>query len=157
MSGAEVSLRPATSADANAVRDLVFGTLLEFGLKPDAKGTDADLFDFPGSYAGGSFDVLVDRGGLVLGCIGLAPHGEGTLELRKMYLAKDKRGRGFGKMLLDHALRRAKELGAKRITLETAAILQDAVAMYERAGFRPDPSAVYSGRCDRGYVLELSL
>lgn len=151
----DVTIRRATGADANAVRDLVFGTLFEFGLKPDAKGTDADLFDFPGSYDAGTFDVLVDSGGLVLGCVGLLPHGEGTVELRKMYLAKESRRRGYGKMLLDHALRRARELGARRVTLETAAVLTDAIAMYERAGFRPDPSAVYSGRCDLGYVLEL--
>ena len=42
---------------------VVFGTLLEFGLRPDPKGTDADLFDFPGSYSDGTFDAIGPRFG----------------------------------------------------------------------------------------------
>ena len=38
-------IRPATSADAEAIRGVVFGVLREYGLPPDPRGLDADLAD----------------------------------------------------------------------------------------------------------------
>ena len=52
-------VRPATNADAQAVRGLVFAALREHGLAPDPAGTDADLDDVESCYAraGGPFDA----------------------------------------------------------------------------------------------------
>ena len=48
-----------------------------------------------------------------------------------MYLHKSQRGRGLGKFLLDSALAQARELGFTRVTLETASVLKEAIALYE--------------------------
>jgi len=154
-------LRPATNADAEAVRSLVFGVLREHGLTPDPEGTDADLFDLEASYirAGGSFDVLVDASGAVIGTVGLVPSREGVCELRKMYLAPVYRGRGLGKRLVQHALNRARQLGFGRVELETISLLRTAIGLYESFGFRlfvPDHMSAGPGRVDRAYFLELS-
>ena len=47
---------------------------------PDPGGTDADLADVEASYlrAGGSFDVLTDPAGAVVGTVGLFPLGDGS-------------------------------------------------------------------------------
>ena len=60
-----MELRGATNEDGDAVRDLVFGVLAEFGLAGDREGTDRDLDDIVGNYVdrGGRFDVLVSRRG----------------------------------------------------------------------------------------------
>src|SRR6516164_9376213 len=89
-----VELRPATDADAGAVRNLVFTVLREYGLTPDPAATDADLYALESSYskAGGSFDVLVDTSGVVIGTVGLSPRGEGRCELRKMYAVRHRLG-----------------------------------------------------------------
>jgi putative acetyltransferase len=158
--GEELVLRPATNDDAAAVRALVFAVLREHGLTPDPDGTDADLFDLESSYlrGGGSFDVLVDSNGVVVGSVGLFALGDGRCELRKMYLAPSQRGRGQGKRLLLHALERARQLGFRRVELETASVLQRAIKLYESFGFRPfasDHHTASPDRADRCYYLEL--
>mgnify|MGYP000207780968 CR=1 FL=1 len=139
------------------MRSLVFGILRDYGLSPDSH-TDADLDDFEAHYfkRGGEFFVLTTPAAVVIGCVGLYRVDATTLELRKMYLAAAWRGRGFGRLLLDHALARAGALGAQRITLETAAVLQEAIALYRRAGFQPLADGVHSCRCDLAMELKLS-
>ena len=156
----EVHMRPATNADAPAVREMVYGVLREYGLTPDPAATDADLADVERSYAaqGGRFNVLVSsQTGKVVGSVGLwpDPHDKGTVELRKMYLHRSVRGRGWGKRLLEHALAEARRMGFRRVILETASVLKEAIALYVRYGFRPSPAAQKSCRCDQTYVLEL--
>ena len=49
----------------------------------------------------------------------------------------DYEGRGLGRALLEHALARAVELGARRATLEVAVSNERARALYQRLGFAP--------------------
>jgi len=148
--------RPATNADGPAVQRLVFGILAEYGLKPDSGCTDADLRAIEVHYAGGCFDVLVDDTGKIVGSVGLHRESEHECELRKMYLASQARGHGWGKRLLEHALERARTLGFQRVRLETASVLRDAIALYERNGFRKyTPDHPVAARCDATYFLEL--
>jgi len=151
-------LRPATNADAGAIQRVVFGVLREFGLPPDPDGVDADLADPESSYLreGGSFDVMTDSAGKVVGTIGLFPLGSGRCELRKMYLLARCRGRGLGKRLLRHALGRARELGFTRIELETSSVLATAAHLYESFGFRPCEPRHVNARVDRAYSLDLA-
>jgi putative acetyltransferase len=152
-----VTIRPATKADEPAVRELVFGVLAEFGLKPSPSDTDADLWDLQGAYfdRGGCFDVLLSATGAIIGSVGLHPVDQTTVELRKMYLAPAMRGQGLGRLLLEHALREARRLGFSRVTLETASVLKDAVTLYTRYGFQPYEAEHRSARCDQTFMLEL--
>jgi len=150
-------LREATNADCHAVRELVFAVLEEYGLKPDPGSTDADLGDIEQSYfaRGGTFRVLEDPDGSVVGAYGLYPMEHHTCELRKMYLRREYRGQGLGKHLLDDALAKARGLGFESVVLETASVLKEAIALYERYGFAPYRSDHLSSRCDQAYLLEL--
>lgn len=153
----DFTLRPATQSDCEAVRTLVFSVLADYDLQVDPETTDADLFDLEGHYAqrGGCFDVVTNAAGQIIGSVGLQPQGEGLCELRKMYLHPQYRGLGIGKALLQHALTRATALGFTEVRLETAAVLKEAVRMYEKAGFEryvPEHSAA---RCDAAYRLRL--
>lgn len=154
----QLTLRPATNRDRPAIEQLVFGVLIEHGLAPDSHDTDADLGDIEAAYVkrGGMFDVLVSPAGEISGTIGLYPAEPGTCELRKMYLEKSVRGQGHGRRLLDHALRRARELGFSRITLETANVLDNAIRLYKAYGFREYAASHRSRRCDRTYYLDLA-
>ena len=153
----DFTIRPATNGDAEAIRALVFGILREFGFSPDPTGTDADLADLEASYQrGGAFDVLTDASGRIVGTVGLFPLAVGVCELRKMYLAPERRGRGLGGRLLRHAVSRARELGFTRIELETATVLETARRMYESFGFRPFTPHRVTCRCDRAYYLDLA-
>jgi putative acetyltransferase len=151
-----MTIRPATNADAEVVRALVFEVLEEYGLKPDPDGIDADLRDIEARYVapGGMFDVAEDEGRIV-GSVGLCRKADGVCELRKMYLARSARGQGLGKGLLEHALDRARALGFRRVELETAGVLVEAIRLYTRRGFRPVEPAHLSARCDRAFALDL--
>ena len=149
----QLTLRAATNRDREAIETLVFGVLAEYGLKPDPGTTDSDLRNIEVSYieCGGMFDVLVDENGQLVGSVGLCPVSRSVCELRKMYLAAPARRRGYGRCLLERALSRARELGFTRVVLETASVLREAVALYERYGFRRYTPEHVAARCDAAY------
>jgi len=150
-------LRPASNKDGRKITDLVYGVLIEYGLKPDGACTDADLKDIEHSYfePGGTFCVLEEEGGSIIGAYGLYPVDKRTCELRKMYLRSSYRGKGLGKLLLDDALSKARRMGFERMTLETASVLKEAIALYKSYGFVEYEPEHLSSRCDQAYVLEL--
>ncbi|MBM4029701.1 MAG: GNAT family N-acetyltransferase [Planctomycetes bacterium] len=151
-------LRPATNADRQQITTLVYTVLGEYGLTPDPQYTDADLKDIEQSYRqrGGVFYVLETEDGAIIGSYGLYPMQPGMCELRKMYLRRDYRGRGYGRQMLEEALAQARQLGLGRITLETASVLKEAIRLYESYGFRPYRPDHLSRRCDQAYVLDLT-
>lgn len=150
-------LRPATNADRADIERLVFAALEEHGLEPDPASTDSDLLDIQTSYfaGGGTFDLLMNDSGQIVGSVGLCRVSDYVCELRKMYLAPETRGCGWGRRLLDHALARAAELGFHRVVLETASVLYAAIALYERYGFQRYNPEHLAARCDAAYYLDL--
>jgi len=150
-------LRPANNKDCDNIADLVYGILREYDLKPDPACTDADIKDIEHSYfeRGGMFFVLETEDGSIIGAYGLYPVEEHTCELRKMYLHRAHRGKGLGKLLLEDALSKARQLGFERMILETASVLKEAIALYKSYGFIEYNPQHMSNRCDQAYQLEL--
>lgn len=152
-------LREAHLDDAIAARNLVFDVLQEFGLRPDPEGADRDLIEFEAHYGsgGGWFCVLTDSEGAVVGTVALREVTSGVVELRKMYLRSKHRGLGLGRALLETALDEAKRRGYRKVRLETATVLREAVRMYEGRGFRDATEVARACRCDRVMELEIGL
>ena len=150
-------LRLANNRDCDNMASLVYGILREYDLKPDPACTDADIKDIESSYfgRGGTFIVLEAEDGSIIGAYGLCPVDEHTCELRKMYLQKAYRGKGLGKLLMEDALSKARQLGFERMVLETAAVLKEAIALYKSYGFVQYNPQRMSSRCDQAYLLEL--
>ena len=151
------TFRPACSVDDAAVRAVVESVLREYGLEFDADSTDADLADIPANYEGrgGAFQIIESHDGSVVGCGGLFRVDADTVELRKMYLLPEARGRGLGKKLLTKLLVEARRLGYKRVVLETNSVLREAIALYQSFGFRPVARQHLAGRCDQAWELLL--
>jgi molybdate transport system substrate-binding protein len=148
------SVRCAAEGDFDAIRTIVRGVLAEYRL---GCGTDKDLADIASSYfaRGGLVEVVVDERGRIVGCCGIYPLDPGTCELRKMYLLPEARGQGLGARLLRRALAFARGQGFRRVELETASVLKDAIALYTRAGFQPVDRTPLTGRCDQAFALDL--
>lgn len=151
-----MNLREATASDQAEIKQLIFGVLREYGLDPDSNTTDIDLDDIETYYfkRGGYFGVVVESGSLVA-TVGLYKVDASTCELRKMYCAPNQRGKGLGKKLLVFSLSKAKELGFKRITLETASPLKEAIGLYKRFGFKQYQTTHLAARCDQAFELVL--
>ncbi len=153
----EISIRPATNDDCERVKSLLSLVLSEYGLEYDPEKTDSDINDIETNYIerGGLFEILEDTDGNVFGTVGLFPIDKETIELRKMYFDKRLRGRGFGKKTLERMIEKARELGFKKIYLETAGVLREAIGLYEKYGFQPTLEGIHSARCDTAYFLDL--
>jgi putative acetyltransferase len=73
---------------------------------------------------------------------------QGTCELVKLYLAKEARGTGLGKHLMEISLSWAKENGYTQVYLESMPELAKAVSIYEKVGFKAlDHPLGNSGHC----------
>jgi putative acetyltransferase len=150
-------LRDAGPADSDAIRSVVGTVLQEYRLAADPADTDADLRDIRASYVerGGVFRVLIDDKGAIVGCGGLYPLAQGEAEIRKMYFLPRARGQGYGRRLLEDLLAEARKRGYRRVVLETASQLKEAIALYRRAGFKPYAREHLACRCDQAFALDL--
>ena len=150
-------LRLANNKDCVKVTELVYGILKEYDLKPDPEATDIDLKNIEQSYfeRGGAFYVLEEEDGAIIASYGLYLIDKQTCELRKMYLHSSYRGKGLGKLLLEDALAKARQIGFKKMTLETASVLKEAISLYKSYGFVEYEPEHMSSRCDQAFMLEL--
>jgi DNA-binding MarR family transcriptional regulator/predicted N-acetyltransferase YhbS len=74
--------------------------------------------------------------GLPVGCGGIHQLTATTGEIKRMWVHPSWRGAGLGSRLLRHLEAVAVELGYQTVRLDTNGTLTDAIALYERAGYR---------------------
>jgi GNAT superfamily N-acetyltransferase len=77
----------------------------------------------------------VDDGALLGTCF-LKTIRADTAEIKRLFLRPAARGLGLGRALASRAVAEARELGAKRILLDTGIWMIEAQALYRRMGFR---------------------
>ena len=66
------------------------------------------------------------------------------------------RAKGYGRRLLDELVREARRRGYRRVVLETASSLKEAIALYRSAGFTPYEREHLACRCDQAMKLDLT-
>ena len=93
----------------------------------DPKGTILDR---------GGFIWLAKVGDEIIGSAALMNEGHGKFELAKMSVTETWRGKGISKMLIETCLQKAKEIGAKKLSLFSNHQLQTALKLYEKYGFK---------------------
>jgi putative acetyltransferase len=84
----------------------------------------------------GSFLVARDDGRAV-GCGAIRILDAQTAEVKRMYVEPAHRGKGVGRAVLASLEAAARQLGARRLVLETGSHSPDALALYHGAGFLP--------------------
>jgi GNAT superfamily N-acetyltransferase len=88
-------------------------------------------------------EVSEGRGGFFIAYSADTPVGCGAVrviepsvaEIKRMYVAPGARGRGIGRRILDTLEIEARQLGARRIVLETGPRQPEAIALYSQADF----------------------
>ena len=81
------------------------------------------------------FFIIRDKG-IPVGCGGVKLFGTDYGEIKRMYIRPQFRGLGFAKLMLDHLSDYARSRGVTILRLETGIAQREAIALYERAGFR---------------------
>ena len=82
----------------------------------------------------GTFLVARDNGRAV-GCGAIRMLDASTAEVKRMYVEPEQRGRGVGRAVLGRLETAARQMGVRRLVLETGTSSPDALALYRGAGF----------------------
>ena len=83
----------------------------------------------------------------VIGTSTLLKINDGEYELAKMAVTEKYKGIGAGKLLMEHCLKEAVKLKAKKLILYSNTKLQNAIGIYRKYGFKeipPDPEVHYA-------------
>ena len=80
--------------------------------------------------------LLAVSDGEPVACGGLQALAPGMGELKRMWVHDDWRGAGLGSRLLRHLEEQAHVLGYPTVRLDTNGVLAEAIALYQRAGYR---------------------
>jgi len=79
--------------------------------------------------------LVVDDAGSPVGCGGIRMLDAHRAEVKHLYLREAVRGRGWGRTLLAELERRARELGATEVVLDTNVALEAAGSLYRASGY----------------------
>ena len=105
------------------------------------------------------FYYVAEEDGRVLGGIGLArfDYFDECAELQKLYLSDEVKGQGFGYKLVSLIEDKARELGYKRIYLETHDNLQAAIHLYQKCNYREieKPAGIVHATMNRFFIKDL--
>lgn len=121
------------------------------------QGFGDEMATLPGAYAapeGRLFYAEID--GQPAGCVGLRPTTGGMCEMKRLYVEPAHRGLGIGRDLVLAAIRSAKDLGYRRIMLDTMPAMRIALKLYREMGFTEAP-AYYPTPVEGAILLSLDL
>lgn len=82
-------------------------------------------------------DVLIAYcDGIPVGCSGLKKYSDTDVEIKRVWVEPDARGKGIASHMMDRIEDRARSLGFKRAVLQTRPIMPDAVGLYEKRSYK---------------------
>jgi ribosomal protein S18 acetylase RimI-like enzyme len=104
------------------------------------QGFESELATLPGRYRPSSGRLLLAiDGDRPIGCVGLRDLGEGTCEMKRLYVVESERGRGLGRQLVETLIEHARLAGYARMRLDTTPDMTTAQELYRSIGFVPTP------------------
>ena len=119
---------------------------------------EKELAELPGDYVppNGRLLLAYDNGELV-GCVALRKIGDGSCEMKRLFVRDRFRGKGIGRLLIGTIIRNAKEIGYERMLLDTLPPrMNDAIALYRSIGFK-EIAPYYDNPVEGAIFMELRL
>jgi len=138
-------------------RQLFLEYVKSLGFPLDFQDFDKELDNLPGEYAPPDGCIyLCKNQNVFAGCIALRKLEPDICELKRMYVRDEYRGQGIGRKLAEEVIKRAKEIGYKKMRLDTLRSMRTAIGIYETLGFREIEAYRYNPLVDAMY-MELDL
>ncbi len=137
-----MEIRPATADEAEALSALAFRAKAHWGYPDDFMAAcRAELTYAPEEVGSGGYHVA-EENGQVRGFYALSKVSPTAMELDALFVEPEHVGRGYGRVLLEHALKACRHAGAERLVLQAD---PNAAGFYEslgaaRIGERPSES-----------------
>jgi ribosomal protein S18 acetylase RimI-like enzyme len=132
-----------------------YAASLDFKL--DFQNFNEELVSLPGAYAPPEGCILLaEHSGQFAGCVALRKIDTKICEMKRLYVIPEFRGKNLGRTLAREVINEARELGYKRMRLDTVASMATANALYVSLGFRPIAAYCYNP-LDQANYYELSL
>jgi putative acetyltransferase len=149
----QITFRQFESGDGEAFRKLNEQWIAKyFALEEKDRLTLNDPEKYILNPGGQIYFAVLDHA--IVGCCALIANGLDSYEVAKMAVDESYRNLGIGKALLAHVMESARELGARKLTLETNSKLMNAIHVYESLGFRHlDPAEVEPSPYKRANVF----
>ncbi len=111
------------------------------GIEPSQENFDRELATLMGGDGPLPSRLLyAERDGLAAGCVGIRPLSDGVCELRRLYVSPSHRGFGVGRDLAMAAILAARQMGYRKILLDTQPNMRIAVKLYRELGFTEAPA-----------------
>ena len=120
------------------VRELFLEYAQSLGFSLCFQSFDVELAGLPGDYAPPDGRLLLAQyEDQLAGCVALHKLEPGICEMKRLYLRPQFRGKRLGRALADQIIAEARQIGYRRIRLDTVEpVMKDAVAMYRKIGFQ---------------------
>lgn len=108
---------------------------------PCFQGFEGELATLPGDYAPPDGRLLLAwHHEKPVGCVALRRIDATTGEIKRLYIRPEARGRHTGRRLVEQLVAAAKEIGYRRLVLDTLPQMMQAQALYRWFGFREIPA-----------------
>jgi putative acetyltransferase len=134
-----LTIAPAkTPAQIAQARELFLEYASSLGFSLCFQNFDKELGELPGDYEPPDGRLLLALyEGELAGCVALHKLDGEICEMKRLYLSPKFRGKGLGRALAEAVISEARQIGYKRMWLDTVEpVMKDAVAIYRRLGFR---------------------
>lgn len=120
----------------DAIRDLFREYAQGLGIDLCFQDFEHELDSLPGKYAEpmGRLYLAYDQD-QAIACIALRPFDEGVGEVKRLYVKPSHRGKGLSKQLAKQIIQDAKNIGYKRLVLDTLNTMNPAMNLYKALGF----------------------
>ncbi len=157
----EFQIRPWHPQDRDEIVRIVRTAITEYGLPWQPESVDRDVIEVEQHYhARGGELWVIEHPERLVGSGGFFPieRHPGAVELRKMYIRPEMRGRGLGCFMLQMLEQLIAERGYEAIWIETSSVFQAAIRLYQRCGYQPpeNPACeLTTQRCDQVFVKHL--
>jgi len=150
------NIREYKSTDRQQLVEMISTVLAEYKMSLDFEGPDKDLQDIQNIYFNNNGAFLIAQlNSKIIGSVAVGKIDDEKCELRKLYVLKEHREKGFGRMLLDKAVNFALANGYVEMELEVSQRHKQAIHFYEKLGFVKSEIPSSCPRCDFIYVKNL--
>jgi ribosomal protein S18 acetylase RimI-like enzyme len=124
--------------DIAHARELFLEYAQSLGFSLCFQNFDKELASLPGEYSPPEGRLLLaEYEGQLAACVALHKLDADICEMKRLYLRPQFRGKGLGRILADRIIAEARQIGYRRMRLDTVEpFMKDAVAMYRKIGFR---------------------